>query len=317
MVLRVGSHGNDVRKLQLGLTYLKIPCGAIDGVFGGKVEGGVEALQRSQGLYANGVADEFTLQALNKLVPTELQFPFSSVSQVTLATPAVDLQEWMRCPADPLGGGYNNTTLREDAAEAYKSLYEAAHKLGGVVTSAGGKRSLDSGAGPNRSKTSMHYVGRAFDMATGSGLQNPKTDPFLLERVGDTRYWTVWCKSTLSEHDCTLFCNQYGIRGGIQTIPATYLSGGKIRNKTMTGVMFDFTALAARFGFSRISARKAFWDKADEGAAEWWHFSWVTGLVQGVTTFGAELLKVYTGAEASKFIYWAEAKDCVYGVSWF
>lgn len=43
---------------------------------------------------------------------------------------------------------------------------------------------------------------------------------------------------------------------------------------------------------------------------------WVTGLTSGVTTFGSELLRVYSQAECAKFLYWDEAKDAVYGDDW-
>lgn len=320
MVLRLNSHGNDVRKLQQALLSLNYQCGAVDGVFGGKVEDAVEAFQRDHDLYSDGVAGPLTLKVLDRLVAPALRFDLVVVAPAILSDPDTGVvknkKNWVKCPADALGGGYNNTTLREDVSVAYNDLYAAAHALGGVVTSAGGKRALDSGAGPNRSRTSMHYVGRAFDMATGSALQNPVKDAFLLERVGDTRFWTVWCKSNLSEAALIEACKVRGIRGGFSTIPAVFVTNGKIKTQMKAGLTFDFTALAAQFGFSRISARKAFWDKADPGAAEWWHWSYLQGLVEGTSTFGTELLKVYTPQEAQAFAYWAEAKGCTYGVDW-
>jgi len=317
MVLRLNSHGNDVRTLQQALSYLKYPCGAVDGVFGNKVEDAVEAFQRDHDLYADGVAGPITLKVLNDLVPTALKATLQDLNVVTLAPmEPLKLMGWTKCPADPLCGGYDNTTLREDVAKAYNDLYAAVHALGGVVTSAGGKRALNAGAGPNRSRTSMHYVGRAFDMAMGSGMQNPAKDPYLLERVGNTKFWTVWCKSSLGESALTAACTAQGIRGGMVTVPATYVSGGKVLSKTATAVMFDFTALAAKFGFSRISGRKAFWDKADVEASEFWHLSYLVGLISNVSQFGTELLKVYPLAEAQKFEFWVEAKDRVFGRDW-
>ena len=51
--------------------------------------------------------------------------------------------------------------------------------------------------------------------------------------------------------------------------------------------------------------------------SEWWHMQWTKGLIKGESTFGEELLKVYTLAECKQFIYWEESKDAVFGVSWF
>ena len=90
-----------------------------------------------------------------------------------------------------------------------------------------------------------------------------------------------------------------------------------IKTKTITAKVINFTLLAMRHGFQPISARRSFFTGGPYAGAEWWHFQWETGLKQGVTTFGEELLKVYTKAEAKKFIYWEEAKDSKWKIDWF
>lgn len=322
MVLKKGSTGDSVLRLQRGLALLGFNPGKPDGVFGGKSEDAVESFQTSRGLYTDGIAGIHTIREYNKALRTlSADIILSLVPLEEDKAEPVDhgeRQPWVDCPADKFSGrgGYLKTTLRADTAEAYNGLLVDVHSLGGIVTSAGGRRALSSKAGPNRSKTSMHYVGRAFDMAIPTGMQNPDRDPFLMSPVTGTRLWTVWCRSNLDPNLLVSRAQQFGVTAGIREVVATYLKNGEVTTKFVTAPVFDFTAMAMRHGFNPIPARKAFFDKGDAGAAEWWHWSWTTGLT-GKTTFGAELLRVYSLAEAQKFVYWEEAKSAVYGVSWF
>ena len=203
-------------------------------------------------------------------------------------------------------------TLRSDVAQSYNELYREVHILGGIVTSAGGKRPLASKANPSRSKKSMHYVGRAFDMALPTGMQNPSTDPYLIENAGN-RQWTVWCKTENTDIP-------------EQTIEAAYVvtrknSKGKkytiLKTREITARVFNFTEVAKAHGFRRISARRSFFKGGAYGGAEWWHFQWEDDLEPKKTTFGEELLKVYSLEKAKKFVYWNEAKNCKWKVNWF
>ena len=170
---------------------------------------------------------------------------------------------------------------------------------------------MGSKSSPARSKKSMHYVGRAFDMALPTAMQNPDKDPYLIENAGDRR-WTVWCKTD-------------DVNVPEQSIEASYVvtkrnSKGKrytiIKTKEVTCRVFNFTDVAKRHGFRSIRARRSFFKGSAYGGAEWWHFQWEEGLTKGTSTFGEELLKVYTLAECKRFAYWDEAKDAVFGVSW-
>lgn len=317
MNLRLGDKGDMVRQIQRALTELGYKV-AIDGDFGPKTEAAVEKFQRAHKLYVDGIAGRMTVYALNEMLPRDLQIGIPDIS-TDIPVPTTGLMTWVKCPADkvPNRSGYTFTTLREDVAGHYCALYSTTHLLGGAVTSAGGKRALASKAGPNRSKTSMHYVGRAFDMAVPTGMRDPATDQFVCVQVPGTRKWTVWCRSTLSESALIASCKAIGIQGGLMTLDGTYVAHKRILTKTVTCTAFDFTALARKHGFASISARKGFYDKADLMAAEWWHFQYTVGLVKGKSKFGEELLKVYTLEQAEKFVYWGEARGAVYGVSWF
>ena len=323
MTLRLGSKGDHVKKLQKGLTLLGYKPGRADGDFGPKTEAAVEKFQRLHDLYVDGVAGEQTLAAFNQIIVTkrgELLGCLIELKQdiTDPAGPEDNLLKWVRCPADKFKGrsGYTFTTLREDTAEAYRKLYAAVHELGGIITSAGGKRRLVTKSNPNRSRKSMHYVGRAFDMAVSTGLRNPAKDPYVMVRE-DERFWNVWCVSALPPEELADRCVAHGIEGGgPKALQGTYLSGRKIKTKPVVRVVFNFTQLARNYGFERIPARRSFLRDGKLGGAEWWHFSWTAGLVRGKTTFGEELLRIYTPQEAQQFVYWAQVKNCRWGVNW-
>jgi len=315
MILYVGQTGELIKKLQEGLAYLGYHPGPIDGHFGTMTEDAVEAFQKKSKIYVDGKVGSSTAGMFNRALGSpkiELHLDLKPPEETIPDAP--QKLKWVRCPADRFQnrGGFTRTTLREDTAEAYNKLYEEVHALGGIITSAGGRRALSSKASPARSKKSMHYVGRAFDMALPTGMQNPSTDPYLIENVGG-RKWTVWCKTdnpNVAE----------------QTIEASYVvtkknSKGKrytvVKTTEITCRAFNFTDLAEKHGFKRISARRSFFKGGAYGGAEWWHFQWEDDLESNKTTFGEELLKVYTLQKAKKFVYWNEAKNCKWKVNWF
>jgi hypothetical protein len=312
MLIKRGMTGPIVASLQQNLTDLGYDLGAIDGAFGGKTQDAVKDFQSKKGLGADGIVGEKTLQALDAALKAAGKEGAEFDDQPEEA-PAV-IQEvnvkmgWVTCPADKYPGkdGYGSTILRTDAAAAYKELKAEVNALGGVITSAGGRRALSSGAGPARSKTSMHYTGLAFDMSLATGMQSTDKDPFLCVRVPGTRKWTVWCKSDKAP-EVTL-----------EAVTCATVKGKTVlTTKSMTIKAFNFTAVAEKHGFESISARKSFFEGGAYGGAEWWHFQYNKALTKGQSKFGEELLKVYSLNEAQKFVYWNEVKDNVYGVSWF
>lgn len=322
MLLKVGSRGDDVRKLQEGLAAFGYHPGAADGIFGAKTEDALDDWQEKVGLYPDGLFGRGSLKVWNAecLKANLLQCLISEGDGAADPAEASDKLSWVKCPADAMKGGFSTTTLRSDAAKSYRRLYDEVHARGGVVTSAGGKRGLSSKASPARSKKSFHYTGRAFDLALPTGMQDPMgSDPYIVVRNGDSRKWTIWCK-VLDE--------SAPLAGDIETVTlkAAYVVGLKdakgkrytqIRYTEWTGKAFSFTELATDLGFEPISGRKSFFSGGDYGGAEWWHLQWEEGLVKGTTTFGEELLKVYPLADCKQFVYWDEAKDAVFGVSWF
>lgn len=65
-LLRLGSRGSDVIKLQTALNALGYACGAADGIFGVKTEAAVRRFQRVQQLAVDGVAGRMTWTAIER-----------------------------------------------------------------------------------------------------------------------------------------------------------------------------------------------------------------------------------------------------------
>jgi peptidoglycan hydrolase-like protein with peptidoglycan-binding domain len=66
-VLRRGSTGNAVRRVQKRLTLAGYDAGDVDGIFGPATEAGVKALQRASGLDDDGVVGPQTWNAIDSL----------------------------------------------------------------------------------------------------------------------------------------------------------------------------------------------------------------------------------------------------------
>jgi hypothetical protein len=80
---------------------------------------------------------------------------------------------------------------------------------------------------------------------------------------------------------------------------------------------FSFTELAKKHGFEGIKCRRSFKRGGSYLGAEWWHFQYEKALEPGKSTFGGELLKIYSLGECKKFAPWNDTKHCVWKESWF
>jgi hypothetical protein len=313
MVLKVGSKGDDVKKLQGGLNSLGYACGTADGAFGAKTEDAVEAFQEACDLYGDGIAGPDTIKAFNAKVAPE--FRIGAAAAPSTAPAVVEAKtklSLVSVPCEKMGhGGYTSMKMREDVAEKYKALHAEALSLGGGVTTAGCLRPLSSGGGAAQSATSLHYCAIAWDLSLDSGMQKT-TDCYLVENLGD-RKWRVWMKSV-------------GVSASAVpsiTVNATICStvNGKtvLTVKQVTGQYVDFTALAAKHGFFPIRGRKSFYTGGSYSGAEWWHFQCESVLTPGVSTFGGELLKIYDEATVKSTFRgdWAASKGATWKENWF
>lgn len=308
MFLKRGDTGKEVEEVQEALLLLGFISGKPDSIFGQKTEAAVVNFQKKNKIITDGIVGPSTINEINKA----LKIIGKKTLKTTKPSKIIDTQKklrWVKCKADifPGRGGYSNLTLRSDTAEAYNNLRDDVVALGGIMTTAGGKRSLESKSSPSRSRKSMHYVGRAFDLALPTGMQDASTDPFIVTDAGN-RNWEVWCRT--DDNSVPEI-----------TLEAVIVSGRygktKMTKVATTDRFFSFTKLAEQHGFFPIRARKSFFRGGSYTGAEWWHFQYENGLVKRKTTFGEEILKSYTIKKAESFIYWKESKDCIFGINWF
>lgn len=294
-MIKSGSKGERVKSLQEALDKLGYKVGKIDGIFGNKSEKAVVEFQEDHNLYADGVVSENTERALRKALEVELDeqiLPFSTHN-------ADDkLMEWTRVPADKYRDGYDRFFLREDAAKAYLNVREKLSEAGGVLTSSGARRSLNAHVSSSRSATSFHYTGLALDLFVGSGMENTRSNPFIIVSEGD-RYWRVFVKA----------------EGGTEMELDAITYGSRKSPKSVTGKFVDVTGLFEREGFKRIRARRSFLTGGTWLGAEWWHFQYEKGLQKGISTFGDALLKVYTEKQLRDTPPW-KYRNRVFGVNW-
>ena len=302
-VLRKGSKGEAVRNLQSALNAMGYDAGAADGIFGKGTESALEDWQLDAGLYPDGVFGPVSLGKMSKTYANH-GIVLEKMPEPTKASG--EMLSWVSCKTDVWNDkGYATCTLRSDVAEDYKRLTEKLHALGAIMTTAGGRRGLSGKASPSRSRTSMHYLGRAFDLALPSGMQNPKKDPYVIvQREDDPRRFVVWARCESTEvPEKTLMGMRCSTRGG-----KTFLTKVEVTDRFV-----NFTELAAEHGFTPIRARRSFLRGGRYTGAEWWHFQWEKGLEKGRTTFGSELLRVYPEDEARKFVYWHVSAPKTFG----
>ena len=309
--LRSGDKGHSVKKLQSLLLDLGYHPGPIDGHFGSLTEDALVKFQSRRKIYSDGICGNSTFSELKSASEEAgLPWPFEDGrSEDKPLTDSGPIFSWVKCKADKVEGysGYSSVTLREDAARSYDNLREEVLNLGGVITSAGGRRPLSSKSSPSRSKKSMHYVGLALDLALPTGMQNPNKDPYIIVKDG-SRYWEVWCKTSNPDvPEVELEAVKVSRRRG-----KTVLSEVTVRCRA-----FNLTELFEKHGWQRIRARRSFFRGGSYGGAEWWHFQFEAALEEGKSTFGSELLKVYSLSAAKKFVYWNISKNCVFGKNWF
>ncbi len=87
ITLALGTHGEQVRQIERRLEELNLYAGPIDGAFGGGVQSGVKAFQRSHGLTPDGIVGPATWAALfpGKQPPDETELTKNPLTQRCLA----------------------------------------------------------------------------------------------------------------------------------------------------------------------------------------------------------------------------------------
>lgn len=284
----------------MGLKSLGFDPGKIDGIYGKNTRSAVEDFQESKGLYDDGIVGRLTLEAYNSSVSDQYKLAEIVNTVTTKDLPKVTLVT-VKC--DKYKDGFSEMRMRSDVATAYNAVRAEINALEGLVTSAGCGRPLNTGGGKSQSILSMHYPYLAWDLSLSSGMQTLQ-DPFIVTDDGDG-YWRVYarCKNAPKITVKAVIAKQ---RNGVCTTTT----------HEITENLADFTAIAEKHGFKRIRRRKSF--KNLYSSAEWWHFQHEASLTPGVSTFGSELLRVYSEPYIIKNYKgnWNSAKNAVFGKEW-
>lgn len=207
----------------------------------------------------------------------------------------------IKCQADKWRDGYDVFRLHAEVAQSYRDLYDEARALGLIITSAGSLRRPESGANSKgRASASLHYLGRAFDLHTRSGMFDVASDPYLVEPRGDgSRRWDLYSPHPSSD---------------VIRIAAAEWMGDEYICKNVYVNAYNVTELFARFGWEGIGYRSTFKSDGHYGSAEWWHFQNTEGLIPGVTRFGDELEKIYSFTRLRGTPAWANKNKVWDGV---
>jgi len=225
----------------------------------------------------------------------------SVVDEFPPGPPEAQSQSIEKVEADAWKGGYGHLRIRPDVAKVYNAFREEVLERGAIITSSGGIRDLNADVGASRSATSFHYSGRAIDLFIYSGMNDPAKDPYVVVRE-EARVYRVYarCSSDHAEvHDLSNVMTYHKRDGSLST----------------SGDFFDLTALFKKYGFERIRARESFESGGAQLGAEWWHFQCELGLTKGTSTFGEELLAMYSEATLKPTPPW-EYRSRVFGVNW-
>jgi peptidoglycan hydrolase-like protein with peptidoglycan-binding domain len=318
MILKRANKGSAVRSIQEMLTLLGFKVRhtgtgrtvfaalVADGIFGPNTEQVVIDFQRSEGLLHDGVVGPSTMAALEKAY-TERVLELNSPGVDFTLLPE-DRFTFERVPADPYQEGYDRLSLRNDVATAYRQIYETVHRQGGILTSSGGIRSLDTTVTRSRSVTSFHYLGRALDLYMYSGMVDPFKDPYVVSREAPQQY-RVFARCTQDNNPDAELPDEI-------TVPSAISYDDRTRGVEVRDRLVDLTVLFQDHGFHPIKARVRFEEGGSMMGAEWWHFQYQEGLIEGVTSFGQELLKVYTEERLRRTSPWKN-RDRLFGINWF
>ena len=156
MLLRRGDTGKEVEDIQEAMLALGLITGKPDSIFGPKTETAITEFQKNKKIIADGVVGPSTISELNSELIKIGKSIIANLVKTNEPRDTLKKIRWVKCKADifPGRGGYSNLTLRADTAEAYNDLRDDTISLGGIITTAGGKRSLESKSSPSRSRKS-------------------------------------------------------------------------------------------------------------------------------------------------------------------
>ena len=91
--------------------------------------------------------------------------------------------------------------------------------------------------------------------------------------------------------------------------------GDRKKGEPIEDHLLDLTALFKEEGFEPIRARPRFEKGGSIYGAEWWHFQYEKDLIEQVTTYGQELLRVYRRETLEGTPPWRH-RDNIFKVNW-
>lgn len=316
-----------VESVQNLLTTLGFSPGKTDGAFGEITEKAVMDFQEWEGLYVDGIVGSSTMRGLEDAIArnavetsspgadavdgTRERVPLKSVEADTFESP---LDSRFYAKKGKKSGkahlGLTTLYLRADAAKAQQDARKKLNGLGAKLTGGAGRRSIHTPPNNHRKECSFHYMGLAFDLHPLSGMQDPEKDPYVVvfdpkeiraKELGDLR---VYARTT-------------GKSVPLQKLKGLFYEGDDRRRaeREVEGKFIDLTELLEEFGFKPIRSRPPFLHRSDRLAAEWWHFQFEKHLLPQVSTFGGELLKVYTEDSLRRLPLW-QFRNRVFKLNW-
>ncbi len=276
---------------------------AEDGILGPETERVIRDFQSSEGLLIDGLVGPQTLAALERAW---------TACNLELHSPGVDAVDGTpgRHVPVPVAGdttdvvGRRHVRLRDDVADAFERAAAAARARGARMVLHAGMRSLMRNPTRNRSPIAMNYLGRAFDLSLYAGMLDPEADPYVVERLEEHVY-RVYARCTPG--DGVELPKKKTVRA------ITYRT--RKRGVEVSDHFLDLTDLLIEHGFHPVRARPEFEPGASMMSAEWWHFQREAGLIPQATTFGSELLKLYSESTLAGTAPWAE-RERIFGVNW-
>lgn len=315
MLMKLGTRMNAVISLREILDYLQVPAEPLvsgsladDRAFDEDVEDAVEAFQLQNGLLADGIVGPVTYQALQDGL-SERAVELSSLAGGEAAAGS-DLIPLERVPAHKYKNGYDHFTLRADAAQGWTEIFERLDRAGACLSSSGGLRSLKALVNPYRSATSFHYTGRALDLFIYGAMVDADRDPLVVRRHGPREYEVF---ARVERPDVLPGVDVFDrVEDVIEYHPVERRTQGR----TILGSFVSLTSLMKQYGFRPIRARRSFEQGGSILGAEWWHFQYELGLIEGMSTFGGELLKIYSRSSVEGTAPW-RFRDHVFGKNWF
>lgn len=288
-----------------------------DGYYGEKTERVIFDFQKNLGLYSDGIIGPATMKALeDAYMQRVLELDGAGVDLM-----ADTAYHFKRVDSDPYDHTPNHILLRFDLAEKLRSIKEELNTQGARLILNNGVRHLDTSMRTSHSITSLHYLGLAFDLFLYSGMINPEKDPYVVsyDEVAETFIVFARCRDDWEISPKNHPSEKIHLPPEIKINTVYTYNGLYKKNKAVKGRFINLTHLLSKYNIKGISPRLGFINPQKTTpslmSSEWWHFQCTESLLPEYTTFGTELLKVYSLETLEKTKIWEE-RDRIYGINW-